>query len=74
MMKLTSILIAGAAVVALAGCGEKPQTVGLKDGATSAAKKDDLPYNNDQFKNDRTSWERTLRARADHQNEYKRVN
>jgi hypothetical protein len=74
MMKLISIVVAGTAVATLVGCGERPQTVGLKDGATSAAKKDDLPYNNDQFKNDRTSWERTLRARADNQNEYKRVN
>jgi uncharacterized lipoprotein YajG len=72
-MKKISLLIAGAAVVVLAACGEKPQTVSAAPG-TSAAKPDDKPYNNDQFKNDRTAWERTMRARADHQNEYKRVN
>ncbi|TAG05502.1 MAG: hypothetical protein EAZ30_15995 [Betaproteobacteria bacterium] len=73
MMKAVSLVLAGAAVLSLAGCGEKPQTVSAKPGV-SAAKADDKPYNNDQFKNDRAAWERTLRARADNQNEYKRVN
>ncbi len=57
----------------LVGCGEKPQTITAQAGQ-SAAKPDDKPYVNDQFKGDRAAWERTMRARADNQNEYKRVN
>ncbi len=66
-------LLALGAVFLVAACGEKPQTVAVKPGQ-SAAKPDDKPYQNDQFKGDRAAWERTLRARADNQNEYKRVN
>lgn len=67
------ILALLATATMLCACGEQPQTVSAKPGQ-SAAKLDDKPYNNDQFKNDRAAWERTLRARADNQNEYKRVN
>ncbi len=76
MMKRFSIpglLVASAALVMLVGCGEKPQTITAQAGQ-SAAKPDDKPYVNDQFKGDRAAWERTMRARADNQNEYKRVN
>jgi hypothetical protein len=73
MMKFSSYLIAGLCVAALTGCGEKPQTVAAAPGQ-SAAKPDDKPYANEQFKGDREAWNRTLRARADNQNEYKRVN
>jgi hypothetical protein len=73
MMKLFLLLAGGIGCVVLTGCGEKPQTVAASPGQ-SAAKPDDKPYQNDQFKNDRDAWQRTLRARADNQNEYKRVN
>jgi hypothetical protein len=73
MMKALSFVVTGVVCAGLVGCGEKPQTVSAKPGV-SAAKADDKPYNNDQFKNDRAAWERTMRARADNQNEYKRVN
>ena len=57
----------------VAACGEQPQTIAAKPGQ-SAAKVDDKPYNNDLFKNDKNAWQLQLKARADHQNEYKRVN
>jgi len=57
----------------LSACGEQPQTIAAKPGQ-SAAKEGDKPYNNDLFKNDKNAWQLQLRARADHQNEYKRVN
>jgi hypothetical protein len=68
-----NIFWAISAVLVITACGEKPQTVAVKPGQ-SAAKEGDKPYQNDQFKGDRAQWERTLRARADNQNEYKRVN
>ena len=72
-MMNAKLLLALGAVALITACGEKPQTVAVKPGQ-SAAKPDDKPYQNDQFKGDRAAWERTLRARADNQNEYKRVN
>ena len=73
MMKRSSLFVLGGLLLVLAGCGERPQTISAAPG-TTAAKPDDKPYQNDQFKGDKDSWQRTLRARADHQNEYKRVN
>ncbi len=70
MMKLLFSLIA---LAVLAGCGEQPQTIAAKPG-TSAAKADDLPYGVGKPFADRNAWQLQLRARADHQNEYKRVN
>lgn len=70
MMKLIFSLMAFAL---LAGCGEQPQTIAAKPG-TSAAKIDDLPYGAGKPFADRNAWQLQLRARADNQNEYKRVN
>jgi hypothetical protein len=72
MMKFLSV-ITMVLSFALGGCGEQPQTLAAKPGQ-SAAKVDDKPYANDLFKGDRKAWELQLRARADNQNEYKRVN
>lgn len=73
-MKATlNILLAGALYLALAGCGEQPQTITAKAGQ-SAAKVDDKPYGPGTQFADRRAWELQLRARADNQNEYKRVN
>ena len=66
MSKLVFITIGAAVALMLSACGEQPQTI--------AAKPDDKPYNNEKFNNDRATWEKQLRARADNQNEYKRVN
>lgn len=74
MKTLTSVVATVAlALVGLVGCGERPQTITAKPGQ-SAAKADDKPYDNDLFKGDRKAWELQLRARAENQNEYKRVN
>ncbi len=72
-MLKAKIFCAISAVLLVSACGEKPQTVSVKPGQ-SAAKPDDKPYQNDQFKGNKVEWEKTLRARADNQNEYKRVN
>ena len=71
-MGLAVFAYVGSAVL-LSACGEQPQTIAAKPGQ-SAAKLDDKPYNNDLFKNDKNAWQLQLKARADNQNEYKRVN
>ena len=73
MMKRHVTLLALVSLAALAGCGEQPQTIAAKPG-TSAARADDLPYGAGKAFADRTAWQLQLRARADNQNEYKRVN
>lgn len=60
-------------ISALAGCGEQPQTLAAKPGQ-SAAKADDLPYGTGTAFADRNAWQLQLKARAENQNEYKRVN
>ena len=70
MSKLFASILA---LVVLAGCGEQPQTITAKPG-TSAAKADDVPYGEGKPFADRNAWQLQLRARADNQNEYKRVN
>jgi uncharacterized lipoprotein YajG len=70
---MIKFLIALATLAALAGCGEQPQTITAKPG-TSAAKADDLPYGEGKLFADRNAWQLQLRARAENQNEYKRVN
>lgn len=73
MKAILSILFASALITVLAGCGEQPQTITAKAGQ-SAAKIDDKPYGPGTQFADRRTWELQLRARADNQNEYKRVN
>ena len=73
MKTAVSLFVTGAAVLALSGCGEQPQTITAKAGQ-SAAKADDVPYGPGKQFADRRAWELQLRARADNQNEYKRVN
>ena len=70
MMKL---LVSMIALGTLIGCGEQPQTITAKPGQ-SAAKVDDKPYGPGTQFADRKAWELQLRARAENQNEYKRVN
>lgn len=68
-----AVFVCIASALLLAACGEQPQTIAAKPGQ-SAAKVDDKPYNNELFKNDKNAWQLQLKARADNQNEYKRVN
>ena len=70
-LQVFSVLVLGA--LAVAGCGEQPQTIAAKPGQ-SAAKADDKPYGPGTQFADRKAWEVQLRARAENQNEYKRVN
>ncbi len=72
-MKYNAFILVGVATALLAACGEQPQTITAKPGQ-SAAKADDKPFGAGTQYADRASWERQLRARADNQNEYKRVN
>ncbi len=62
-------LVAAAAALALASCGEIPQ-----DAAKPYAGKDDTKaYAGDMFKGDKAKYEQTLAKRADYQNEYVRT-
>ena len=70
---MSKLVVALMALALVAGCGEQPQTITAKPG-TSAAKADDLPYGAGKPFTDRNAWQLQLRARADNQNEYKRVN
>jgi hypothetical protein len=72
-MRIAQFILASSLVLFVIGCGEKPQPVAVKPGQ-SAAKPDDKPFGPGTQYADRAAWERTLRARADNQNEYKRVN
>ena len=73
MKKHIAVFACAASALLLSACGEQPQTIAAKPGQ-SAAKVDDKPYNNDLFKSDKNAWQLQLKARADNQNEYKRVN
>ena len=72
-MNYRSLILVGVGALLLAACGEQPQTIAAKPGQ-SAAKLDDKPFGSGTQYADRATWERQLRARADNQNEYKRVN
>jgi hypothetical protein len=72
-MRTAHLILALTSVFIVTACGEKPQVVTAKPGQ-SAAKPDDKPFGPGTQFADRTAWERSLRARADNQNEYKRVN
>jgi hypothetical protein len=72
-MRRAPIVILGAlAMVALAGCGERPQVITYKQG-TYQGKPDTPPYSNPPFNGNQAEWEKTLTARNQSQNEYKRT-
>ena len=72
-MSRTTIVILGAlSMVAFAGCGERPQVITYKQG-TYQGKPDTPPYSNPPFNGNQAEWEKTLTARNQSQNEYKRV-
>jgi hypothetical protein len=67
------LAVAGtAALVTIAGCGEKAAVTVYKQGQYQG-KPDKLPWDNDQFKGDRLAWEKAIKARNTSQNEYARV-
>ena len=72
MMK-SSLMLAAAtsAVFVLTGCGEIDQQE--KTQQVYAGKKDEKPYDGQQFGADRTKWEVALKQRGQSQNEYLRT-
>jgi hypothetical protein len=69
MRKLTALAAAIAAAAVFTGCAEVAQ----EPGKSYAGKADDKAYSGDQFKGDKAKWEQSLAARADNQNDYRRV-
>lgn len=65
-------VVAVAAAAGVAGCGEKAAVTVYKQGQYQG-KPDKQPWDNDQFKGDKTAWERVIKARNEGQNEYARV-
>jgi len=68
---LVIVAVAGLAGVA-AGCGEKSSVTVYKQGQYQG-KPDKQPWDNDQFKGDKTAWEKAVKSRNLGQNEYVRV-
>ena len=60
-----------AVLLALAACSERP--VVYKQGQYQG-KVDGIPWENAQFKGNRTEWEKTIKARSQGQDEYARAN
>jgi hypothetical protein len=65
-------LVAGALVVGLAACGERPQVVNYKQG-NYQGKPDTQPYSAAPFNGNQKEWENAIRTRQQNQNEYKRA-
>jgi outer membrane murein-binding lipoprotein Lpp len=72
MMKSSLMLAAAtAAALVLSGCGEINQQEKMQK--VYAGKKDEKPYDGQQFGADRTKWEVALNQRGQSQNEYLRT-
>ena len=71
-MRRFVIVGAALAVAALAGCGEKTQVTVYKQGQYQG-KPDNVPWQGEPFRNNRTEWEKAIKARNNSQNEYLRV-
>ena len=63
--------LAVVSTLSLSACGEKEQVIVYKQGKYQG-KPDSKPWENDQFKSDRTAWEKSIKARNGNQNEYTR--
>ncbi len=70
--KIAAAAFGAMAALMLSGCGERPQVSEYKQGKYQG-KKDETPYAGAPFNGNRDQWERDLRTRAQHQNEYKRT-
>ena len=55
-----------------AGCGEKPNVTVYRQG-TYQGKPDNLPWQSQPFANNKTEWEKAIKARNNGQNEYTRI-
>ena len=72
MKKLVIAASIAALAAVTAGCGEKQPVTVYKQGQYQG-KPDGRPWENDQFKSDRTAWEKAVKARNASQNEYARA-
>ncbi len=70
--RLLAVALAGAFVVGVAGCGERPQVIEYKQGQYQG-KPDTAPYDSTQFSGNKAEWERAIKTRNQNQNEYKRT-
>ena len=70
----SAVLAIGAIAVllALAGCGERPQVINYKQG-TYQGKPDTPAYDNPPFNGNRQQWEHEIDTRNQSQNEYVRL-
>ena len=64
--------VAAAALLAMAGCGEKAAVTVYKQGQYQG-KPDKQPWDNDQYKGDKLAWDKAIKARNNGQNEYART-
>ena len=74
---MRGVLAAGVAALALAACGDKPQTIGTGVRTdTSAFQGTNMPYTAPGWKpGDKGSWEQQLKTRTQNtQNDYAKVN
>lgn len=76
-MKATVLMLLAGGAMALAGCGEKPQTISASHKKSDAQAWQGAP--NDPYvvkgwtAGDQTSWHNQIRERNQYQNEYKRI-
>jgi hypothetical protein len=73
MIRLAAVAVAGALLLAVAACSERPQVAQYKQG-TYQGKPDTPPYSNAPFNGDKAAWDKAIATRAQSQNEYKRTN
>jgi hypothetical protein len=69
---IIAVVAAALAAAGLAGCGEKSQVTVYKQGQYQG-KPDNLPWESQPFGNNKTEWEKAIKARNNGQNEYLRV-
>lgn len=72
MKKLVIIALAALLPLGLTACGEKSQVVQYKAGKYQG-KPDSPPWENEQFKGNKDSWENAIKTRQMAQNEYLRT-
>ena len=71
-MSRVALMLMGAAALALAGCGERPQVINYKQG-TYQGKPDERPYAGAPFNGSQSAWDSAIKQRNQAQNEYKRT-
>jgi len=71
-MRASLLVLAAAAALGLAGCGERPQEMAQKTGKYQG-KPDTAPWDSPQFGGKQAEWERAIQARSQAQNEYVRI-